>query len=310
MPLGESQDAEAPGTSKGDDMIDLSIRSTGIGASEAAAALGIDPYRSRFALYCEKTGQVDAKDLSDVEAVEWGTRLEPVVVQAFGERTGRHVQHNTEQETRRSPVYPFMLATLDCTQRKAEGGTAGALEIKTTNAYASEDWKEGPPLRVQVQLQHQLAVTGFEWGTIAALIGGQKLVWYDQGRNDRFIDAMIEKERAFWDLVESKTPPPVDGSEQTAEALRRLYAADNGSSVMLPAEAAQWDDALQTAKAAIKAATETKRAIENQIKAAIGDATFGELPGGGRYKWAERERNEPAREARTITYRELRRLKK
>jgi predicted phage-related endonuclease len=126
---------------------------------------------------------------------------------------------------------------------------------------------------------------------------------------------MIEKERAFWDLVESRTPPPVDGSEQTAEALRRLYAADpaelrDGSSVMLPAEAAQWDDALQTAKAAIKSAEETKRAIENQIKAAIGDATFGELPGGGRYKWGTIERNEPAREARIITYRQLRRLKK
>jgi predicted phage-related endonuclease len=121
---------------------------------------------------------------------------------------------------------------------------------------------------------------------------------------------MIAQERAFWDLVESRTPPPVDGSEQTAEALKRLYAADDGSSVTLPAEAAQWDDALQTAKAAIKSAEETKRAIENQIKAAIGDATFGELPGGGRYKWGTIERNEPAREARIITYRQLRRLKK
>jgi putative phage-type endonuclease len=125
-------------------MIDQAIRQTGIGASEAAAALGIDPYRSRFALYCEKTGQVDAKDLSDVEAVEWGTRLEPVVVQAFGERTGRHVQHNTEQETRRSPVYPFMLATLDSNQRDLSHYGPGALEVKTTNAYAGEDWKDSP----------------------------------------------------------------------------------------------------------------------------------------------------------------------
>jgi predicted phage-related endonuclease len=101
---------------------------------------------------------------------------------------------------------------------------------------------------------------------------------------------MIEKERAFWDLVESKTPPPVDGSEQTAEALKRLYAADNGLSVVLPAEAEEWDDALQAAKAAIKAATETKRAIENQIKAAIGDATFGVLPSGERYKWQDQDR--------------------
>jgi putative phage-type endonuclease len=244
-------------------MIDLQIRQTGIGASEAAAALGIDPYRSRFGLWGEKTGQIDPADLYGVEAVEWGNRLQPIVAQAYAERSGRVIRQNRADATRRHKVHPFMLATLDSSQRDLSHYGLGALEVKTTNAYAGEDWKDSPPLRVQVQLQHQLAVTGYQWGTIAVLIGGQKLLWFDMERHDRFIETMIAQERAFWDLVESRTPPPVDGSEQTAEALRRLYASDNGASVMLPPEAAIIDAKLLRIKAAQKRLKERRTRYEN-----------------------------------------------
>jgi len=262
-------------------------RTTGLGASEAAAAIGIDPYKSRFALWAEKTGQVDPKDLSDNEAVEWGLELEPLIARKFAQRTGRWVRHNRSQRVQRHPDYDFMFATLDAIQRNHErlGDSVGALEVKTTNAFAVSDWKDEAPLSTQVQLQHQLAVRDYSWGSLACLIGGQKLVWFDQDRNDRFIATLIEHERAFWDLVESRTPPPVDGSAATSEALKRLYAADNGDSMMLPAEAADWDQKLQEAKATIKGAEAAKREAENELKAAIGEFAFGVLPDGGRYKW-------------------------
>ena len=48
----------------------LAGRRNGIGASDAPAALGISPFKSRGDLWAEKTGLVEPPDLSDNEAVE------------------------------------------------------------------------------------------------------------------------------------------------------------------------------------------------------------------------------------------------
>ena len=64
----------------------LNGRSLGIGASETAAALGENPYRSPFSLWAEKTGKLEPADLSKFERVEWGNRLEGAIAKAVGER--------------------------------------------------------------------------------------------------------------------------------------------------------------------------------------------------------------------------------
>ena len=298
-------------------------RTTSIGASEAAAAIGVSPWKSRFALWAEKTGQIEPDNLDDVERVQWGNYLQPKIGEVLAEKTGRTVRQNRSNVSRVHPRYPWMSATPDGLQR-VNGGPIGDLEIKTTNEFNADQWKTEPPLHYQVQLVHQMLVTGHAWGTLAVLIGGQKLVWRDfvqegmdvAGLEDPIIvshllaKGIYASESYFWQLVESRTPPPIDGSADTAEALKRLYGVENGQAVELPAEAEEWDRELQQAKEQIKALEGIKREHENLLKGAIGAATYGLLPDGSRYQWKGRERNEPAREARTITYRELRRLKK
>ena len=50
-----------------------------IGSSDISVILGLNPFKTMLQLWAEKTGVVKPKDLSDNEAVEWGTRLERVV---------------------------------------------------------------------------------------------------------------------------------------------------------------------------------------------------------------------------------------
>ena len=57
----------------------LEVRKSGIGGSEVAAICGLSKWESAYTLWLRKTGQVEDKDLSGNEAVEWGNRLEPVV---------------------------------------------------------------------------------------------------------------------------------------------------------------------------------------------------------------------------------------
>ena len=74
----------------------LAVRKTGIGSSDAAAAVGLNPYQSALELYLLKTGQdehlpkVDADDESS--PLYWGTMLEHIVAAHYTKRTGRRVR--------------------------------------------------------------------------------------------------------------------------------------------------------------------------------------------------------------------------
>lgn len=74
----------------------LAVRRTGIGGSDAAAAVGLNPYKSQLELWLEKTGrdaELPKPDPNDTqEPVYWGTLLEPIVAAAYTQQTGRRVR--------------------------------------------------------------------------------------------------------------------------------------------------------------------------------------------------------------------------
>jgi len=88
----------------------LAIRAQGIGSSDAAAAIGLSSYKCSLSLWLEKTGRQQPEDLSNKEAVVWGTVLEPVLAKMYAERTGRKVRR--VNAVLQHPEYPFMLANL------------------------------------------------------------------------------------------------------------------------------------------------------------------------------------------------------
>lgn len=74
----------------------LMHRKQGIGASEAAAAVGLNPYLSPLELWMIKTGR-DAdmpkdKPDDDRSPLFWGNVLEPVVAECYSRRTGNKVR--------------------------------------------------------------------------------------------------------------------------------------------------------------------------------------------------------------------------
>lgn len=202
----------------------LTIRNGGIGSSDAAAAVGLSPYKSPLALWMEKTGRQAPDDLSQSEPVFWGTTLEPILARVYSERTGNKVRR--VNAVLQHPDYPFMLANLD----RAIGGE-GVLEIKTAGYHAAPFWEDDIPEAYQCQVLHQLAVTGKTWADVAVLIAGQDFRIYRVERDDDKVKALIEAEEAFWERVQRDVPPPVDGSESCAKALSRLYPRDSGETV-------------------------------------------------------------------------------
>ena len=203
----------------------LEVRKSGIGSSDAAAAVGLNPYKSQLELWMEKTGRATAhEDGSSMDSpMYWGTLLEPYVAVAYMQKTDRKVRKINA--VLQHPTFPFMLANID---REVVGSAeVQILECKTAGEYGSRLWRSGVPEYVQLQVQHQLAVTGKQAADVAVLLCGQQLEIHRIERDEDVIARLIVLETRFWAHVETDTPPPADGSESAAKALRQLYPGNS-----------------------------------------------------------------------------------
>lgn len=277
-------------------------REKGIGASEAATVLGLSKWSSPFQLWSRKVGLTEST-VEETENMYWGRRLESIIADEYMHRTGNKIEDLGEFTICQHPKYPFMLATLDRLFCDADSLQYGDLECKATSSFNREEWENEPPIYYQVQVQHQLAVTGLQKAVIAVLIGGNRFDWVEVPRNDAFIEMLIQKETEFWQMVESETAPDVDGDEATTEALKEMYPDDDGATVALPPEALAWDNRLIEIKESIKGLQAEKSAIENKLRQAIGTNSFGIISDGTKYSYktmVKREFTVPEAEIRVL----------
>ena len=289
----------------------LEVRKGGIGASEAAILIGADRYGTTLAdLWARKCG-ILPDTIEETERMRLGARLEPVLRELYMETTGRIVLWSPPYSTiHRSRVYPWALATPDGEiAPENEDGGPGVLELKCADARLAHEGKDEPPLAFLAQVQWQMLVTGYRWGSVAVLLGGNAFRSFDVPRHDEAIALLIAAGQELWDFVQRREAPPLDvASPSTEVLLGTLYAADNGETVDLPSAAVEWDARRQTLKAQHKAVEAELDEIENRIKEAIGPALLGRLPDGARYQWKQIVRHMPARAAYEARHRELRRL--
>lgn len=256
----------------------LEARQAGIGGSDAGVVAGLSPYKSAYQLFLEKSGQIDASQ-DETDAMYWGTVLEEPIARRYSEVTGKRVRR---QPMRSCLQNTFMLANID-RQITGDSRGPGILEVKTTNAFKRVDGLDELPDHYYLQLQHYLAVTGYEWGAFAFLIGGQSFRHFEVTRDQPTIDMLIEIEREFWRRVELGDPPPVDGSDATRALLSHMYPNDTGEVVTLGMRDVFID--LVNARRHIATYEQLKQEFENLIKSEMGDASVAMIPGAGKCSW-------------------------
>lgn len=259
----------------------LQWRNLGIGSSEVAVVAGLSPYKSPMALYLEKIGEIEPEEAG--EAAYWGTVLEDVVAKEFAKRCPEKYGRNVKVQRRNAILQhlerPYMLANVDRLIYDKESGEWGVLECKTASEYVKAAWfdesgGEAVPDSYMLQVQHQLAVTGLNWAYSAVLIGGNKYEMRYIPRDEKIIELLYTIESDFWlNHVEKKIPPAVDGSDASADLLKRMYPAEEeGKTIILPPDAERWIAQRETAKAEEKAAQARAKEADNHLKEMMGNA--------------------------------------
>lgn len=248
------------------------VRARNVGSSEIAALFGLPDselpnYTLRlFALWHVKAGNAPPPAVDQVRT-EWGLRLEAAIAHAAADKHGWSIHKGgyfTDQMT------PGLGCTLDYVidADPTEEGP-GALEAKNVDwLIHRRSWRDDePPPHVLLQLQHQLAATGYTWGAVAALVGGNDLRVYRYKARSKLIEEIRRRVRQFWVSIEMGLEPPPDGSSSASAVLASLYPdlADDAIDMSFNNE---WAEAAQTllhAAAARKAANADYETARNRI---------------------------------------------
>ena len=264
----------------------LKYRTKGIGGSDVSIIAGINPFKSVYQLWLEKTGQVEPEEEGS-EYTHFGTLLEPIVRKEFMERTGIKVRQ--KHMLLQSEEYPFMFADLDGVIN--EDGQLCIFEAKTASAYKQEVWEEEVPAPYILQIQHYMAVTGAKKTYIAALVGGNHFFYHVVERDEEMIAKIIVMEKYFWQHhVMGGVEPVPDGSEATTRYFNERFRNSNGETIELPDEVLQVCEEYDNLTRQIRELETAKNAAANQLKSYLGEAEAGTV-GDRKITWKSVSKN-------------------
>jgi putative phage-type endonuclease len=186
----------------------------GIGGSDVSAVMDLNPYKSAYTLFMEKSGKAWQNLPAPTMPMKMGTAFEPIIRQLFAEANQDWLKVH-ETGTWASIEEPRSVANVDGII-EWDDGSLGVLEIKFSRQY----WDELPE-HYNLQVQHYLSILGLKRAVVVAVAGGD---WkeFEVIRDDSLIDTMKRRVEAFYGFLDTDTAPDYDGSDSTYETVRQL----------------------------------------------------------------------------------------
>lgn len=268
---------------------------THLTASMMATVCGFIPasWDSPYALWERLVGEAPPKDTT--EQMMWGTLAEGAVAKLFTWKTGIKIARPRGRFDQRfwyvneDDGIPAG-ALLDGRIEYYDDGvlTWGPFEGKTGSEYGADDWGTEPPLHYYGQVQWQLYCTRKKRAWIAGVLGNKLHLPDPVERDDETIALMVMKGQEFWQHVIDRTPPPMDGTAATTEAVKRRFSkVTPGLSVVIEDPEAErlcathlaYKDSIDEMKAA-------REHVGNNLRGLLDDAEAAVI---GPYKVTNRE---------------------
>ena len=221
----------------------LTRRRSGIGGSDVGVIMGVNPWRTPYELWLDKTGKAEQPEENKYQ--HFGLMLEQVVADEFAERNNVKVQRRNNMF--RKDGTP-LVANID---RYIIGG--GILECKTCDKWAADkfgqDGTDEVPEAYLLQLQHYMYVTGIHAAFLAVLIGGNEYRQFEIKYNAELAEFCAAKCTEWWETyITGNTPPPAT----IRDNLAGYYRAAAGKTITATPNVLDLLAKIRERKAAIK----------------------------------------------------------
>ena len=183
----------------------LEERAKGMGATDGPTAIGVNPHRSEYDCYLEKTGQTTPQDISDIPAVIHGIAMEPVVFEMI--KTKLKIPARRDNQTHYHPKHSWMFMHIDGRYIKEDK----IIEIKCPSPhmrelYGTEGTDQIPQIYI-AQATHMLAIEEQCKAVEFFVYFHGEILRYTIRRKARLIEIYMKALLRFWGHVQEKVPP-------------------------------------------------------------------------------------------------------
>lgn len=255
----------------------LKMRTRDVTSTDVAALFDVSPYLTAFDLWHRKKGEI-VVDSAPSDRMKWGNRLQDAIARGLAEEHAwvirRKDEYMHDPQARIGASFDYEITNI------AGQRVKGLLEIKNVDSLAFRDgwivdgdYIEAPP-HIELQAQHQLLVSEYDFVVIGALVGGNRVVTIKRLPDPKIIEAIRAQVKKFFESIDKNEPPQPDFSKD-AKTIASLYrnatkgkVVDLASDDLAPALVEQYKkiaDVEREAKA-------KKEEIKAQLLMKIGDA--------------------------------------
>lgn len=247
----------------------LDYRRAGIGSSEIATIVGLNPFETPYQLWRRKIGLDEPK--SETFAMKAGHYLEDAVSQFWSDATGRQIiKASAGDWIVRNDDKPFVQVSPDRTywlDDNRNNDNKGILECKTTQRVIDAD---DLPKTWFCQVQYQLGGAEIQQGSIAWLTAGREFGYQDLTLVPDFYAWLVEEAERFWvdNVMGGKEPDCAN----VQDVLIKFSRHTDSKVIEVGDEIMQAYTQLKDVRAEISKLEEQKEALEAKLKMGFGDA--------------------------------------
>lgn len=292
----------------------LEARRLGVGGSDVAAILGVSRWRTPLTVWASKVGVDEEPEDAPSYSQRRGNHMEAFIAgEIEQEIDGLRVSKlfgSAEPVMAIHPDNPLMRYSPDALLVERDGGVVLG-EWKSNLRARSGEWQDDIPEDVRCQVQHGMYVLDLPHCYVAVDLG-HEMRWKREERDHEYASVVVPALVRWWEkyVVGRETPPPT-ARDQDRSVLDAMYPApDSEKEVGLDVElldAARRFDEIGLTLASLEA---ERKAIQNRVIAALGDAERGVLVDGSGWRRTKVRRIDPPRpEERVTEYMQLRRVK-
>ncbi len=251
----------------------LELRSKDLTSTDISSLFGLSPYQSKFELWQRKKNNIQT-EFKENERMKWGTRLESAIARGIGEDLDLPVKpfksYMRISPQRLGSSFDFVIGKEDET----------ILEIKNVDSLQfKNNWtiEDGivteAPAHIELQIQHQLLVSGKKNAIIGALVGGNSLTLLKRDLDTNITKRIEEEAAKFWDSIEKNIPPEINFIEDAKFIQSMFQNVSTGKEIENNDEhLLRVVEKYKTAGSEISKLTEIKEAAKAEILTIIGDA--------------------------------------